>query len=113
MPDPPNLTAFQRDAMRFLAKTGRIYGLGLKRELEDWYGSPVNHGRLYPNLDKLVGAGLVNKGKIDDRTNWYELSERGRTVVEQFHVEYRDGVNAIEEQDPVGQSRKRLEGVTQ
>ncbi|ELZ20434.1 PadR family transcriptional regulator [Natrinema limicola JCM 13563] len=36
-----------------------MYGLAIKRELEDYYGTEVNHGRLYPNLDELVDLGLV------------------------------------------------------
>lgn len=42
----------------------------------------VNHGQLYPTLDDLVGAGLVEKGQIDDRTNSYSLTEEGRDLLE-------------------------------
>ena len=44
----------------------------------------LNHGRLYPNLDKLVEAGYVNRGKIDRRTNWYVISEEGEQALEQY-----------------------------
>lgn len=33
------------------------YGLAVKRELDEYYGSEVNRGRLYPNLDELVEMG--------------------------------------------------------
>ncbi|TKX83790.1 PadR family transcriptional regulator, partial [Halorubrum sp. SS5] len=58
-----------------------MYGLAIKRELEAYYGSEVNHGRLYPNLDDLVDDGLVEKSELDKRTNQYELTEAGHDVV--------------------------------
>lgn len=60
------------------------YGLAIKRELERpyRYQDPVNHGRLYPNLDALVEAGFLEKGQLDDRTNEYRLTDAGRTFLE-------------------------------
>ena len=78
-----NLTAFQQNILAILADEP-LYGLAIKRELESYYGTNVNHGRLYPNLDQLVEMGLVEKGEIDKRTNEYALTDRGReTVLEQ------------------------------
>jgi DNA-binding PadR family transcriptional regulator len=37
---------------------------------------------LYPNLDALVEAGFLEKGKLDDRTNEYRLTEAGRTFLD-------------------------------
>lgn len=71
-----DLTAFQQCILAILAEEAR-YGLAVKRELESYYGSDVNHGRLYPNLDDLVELGLVEKGEIDKRTNEYRLTEKG------------------------------------
>lgn len=75
-----NLTAFQRNILTVLA-SGSTYGLGIKRELESYYGSDVNHGRLYPNLDELVEMGLIEKGEIDKRTNEYTLTDAGSAVL--------------------------------
>jgi DNA-binding PadR family transcriptional regulator len=75
-----DLTAFQQNILVILSSEP-MYGLAIKRELEDYYGTEVNHGRLYPNLDDLVEMDLVNKGELDKRTNEYELTERGREVV--------------------------------
>ncbi len=75
-----NLTAFQQNILAILAEEP-MYGLAIKRELESYYGSEVNHGRLYPNLDDLVGMGLVEKSELDKRTNQYELTEEGRKAV--------------------------------
>lgn len=58
-----------------------MYGLAIKRELEAYYGSEVNHGRLYPNLDDLVDHGLVEKSELDKRTNQYELTDEGHDIV--------------------------------
>ncbi|MCU4718590.1 PadR family transcriptional regulator [Halapricum hydrolyticum] len=70
------LTAFQRNILVILAEEPR-YGLAIKRELEAYYGSEVNHGRLYPNLDDLVEMDLVEKSELDKRTNQYELTDDG------------------------------------
>ena len=72
----PELTAFQQTILTVLAEEPR-YGLAIKRELETYYDSDVNHGRLYPNLDDLVEAGLVEKSQRDKRTNEYALTEAG------------------------------------
>jgi DNA-binding PadR family transcriptional regulator len=75
-----DLTAFQQNILTILAEEP-MYGLAVKRELEAYYGSEVNHGRLYPNLDDLVELGLVEKSELDKRTNQYELTEAGHDVV--------------------------------
>jgi len=72
-----DLTGFQRDVLYALAGLNNPKGLAIKEELDQYYSSPINHGRLYPNLDTLVDKGLVEKGRIDDRTNSYELTQRG------------------------------------
>ena len=74
------LTAFQHNILVILGKEP-MYGLAIKRELEDYYGTEVNHGRLYPNLDELVGMGLVEKSELDKRTNQYELTDDGYDAV--------------------------------
>ena len=74
------LTAFQHNILVILAKEP-MYGLAIKRELEEYYGTEVNHGRLYPNLDELVGLGLIDKSELDKRTNQYELTDDGVAAV--------------------------------
>ena len=72
-----DLTGFQRDLLYVLAGLETPKGLAIKDELEKYYESEINHGRLYPNLDELVDKGLVEKGQIDKRTNAYSLTRRG------------------------------------
>jgi DNA-binding PadR family transcriptional regulator len=74
------LTAFQQAILAILSEEAR-YGLAIKRELEEYYDSEVNHGRLYPNLDDLVSMGLVEKNELDKRTNEYALTEAGHAAI--------------------------------
>ncbi|RBI60629.1 PadR family transcriptional regulator [halophilic archaeon] len=75
-----DLTAFQQNVLIVLAEESR-YGLAVKRELEDYYGEEVNHGRLYPNLDTLIERDLVKKSELDKRTNEYAITEQGMDVL--------------------------------
>jgi DNA-binding PadR family transcriptional regulator len=77
-----DLTAFQRDCLFVIPGLGDPHGLAIRDELEDYYESEVLHGRLYPNLDDLVDAGLVDKGSHDQRTNAYELTDEGRRALQ-------------------------------
>ncbi|MFC6962853.1 PadR family transcriptional regulator [Halocatena marina] len=76
----PELSAFQQRILAILAEEAR-YGLAIKRELEAYYDSEINHGRLYPNLDDLVEMGLVEKSELDKRTNEYALTENGHDAI--------------------------------
>jgi DNA-binding PadR family transcriptional regulator len=75
-----DLTAFQQNILVILSEEA-MYGLAIKRELEDYYDEEVNHGRLYPNLDDLVEMGLVEKSQLDKRTNEYGLTDDGLEAV--------------------------------
>lgn len=85
--DHTDLTAFQVDVLAVAARLesaiDEVYGLAIKRGLEDIHGEEINHGRLYPNLDELTDAGLVEKGEIDARTNSYRVTERGFRLLQQ------------------------------
>ena len=70
------LTAFQRDILYAINKHGEPYGLTIKNELETYYDSEVNHGRLYPNLDELADRGFLVKSQKDKRTNEYQLTDQ-------------------------------------
>lgn len=78
-----DLTRFQLEILYLLGQSSkqREYGLGLKRKLEAYYDDDVNNSRLYPNLNQLVDAGLLNKGVIDKRTNYYGLSDDGAVAI--------------------------------
>jgi DNA-binding PadR family transcriptional regulator len=77
-----DLTGFQRDLLYITAGMDEPHGLAIKEELEDYYGTEIQHGRLYPNLDTLVEKGLLEKGEIDKRTNSYTVTDRGEREIE-------------------------------
>ncbi|ELZ84432.1 PadR family transcriptional regulator [Haloferax elongans ATCC BAA-1513] len=79
-PHASDLTHFQVNILIILAEEDK-YGLAIKRDLETYYGTEVNHGRLYPNLDDLVEMGLVEKTELDKRTNNYSLTSAGEHLL--------------------------------
>ena len=74
------LTSFQRDLLYVIAGMDDPSGQEVKGRLEEILGE-MSHGRLYPNLDALVEEGLVEKGQIDRRTNYYRVTEAGREAL--------------------------------
>ncbi|KYH23903.1 transcriptional regulator PadR-like family protein [Halalkalicoccus paucihalophilus] len=77
-----DLTGFQRDILYVIAGGDEPNGLAIKAELEDYYETEVHHGRLYPNLDSLGNKGLIEKGEVDRRSNYYRLTARGQREIE-------------------------------
>ncbi len=75
------LSGFQRDLLIVIADHDQPSGQQIKADLEDARDEEINHGRLYPNLDVLVNTDYVEKGQIDRRTNYYELTDEGRTAL--------------------------------
>ena len=90
--------------------TDRPYGLSIKRELEVVRGEEVNHGRLYPNLDDLVDAGLLTKTERDKRTNAYGATTE---AAEQFAAWLSDYVGVDADPDDVAEhAREAFESQT-
>ena len=90
-----DLTGFQRDLLYVIAGADEPSGQDVKNEIETYYSSDINHGRLYPNLDTLVNKGFVDKGELDRRTNYYAISEEGRQQIEQrreWEAQYLEGL---------------------
>lgn len=81
MGEMQDLTGFQRDLMFVIARLDEPKGLDVKEVVEQYYGTEVRHGRLYPNLDTLVENGLVDKGQHDRRTNKYVLTGEGEQAI--------------------------------
>lgn len=78
-----DLTGFQRDLLYVIAGADQPSGQDVKDEIESYYSSDINHGRLYPNLDTLVNKELVEKGQLDRRTNYYAISDSGVQRIEE------------------------------
>ena len=77
-----DLTGFQRDLLYVIAGADQPSGQDVKDEIEQYYSSEINHGRLYPNLDTVVNKDLVEKGQLDRRTNYYAITEEGKRAIE-------------------------------
>lgn len=71
------LTSFQRDILYVASGKNEPTGQDIKNELEGKV-EEITHGRLYPNLDTLVEQKYLDKGMIDRRSNYYEVSEKGK-----------------------------------
>lgn len=77
------LSGFRRDCLVVLSGMKTPKGLEIKKELEKYYDGDINHGRLYPNLDKLVEKNLVEKVEVNARSNGYNLTEHGKILIHQ------------------------------
>lgn len=88
-----DLTGFQRDLLYVIGGNDQPHGLAIKEQIEDYYETTIHHGRLYPNLDTLVEHDLVEKGTLDRRTNYYELTTEGERELaarEEWKARYLD-----------------------
>jgi DNA-binding PadR family transcriptional regulator len=74
------LTEFQKNILNVLVGEPK-YGVEVKKALEEYYGEEINHGRLYPNLDKLADRGYVDKLSLDDRKNEYAVTDEARAEI--------------------------------
>ena len=87
-------TGFLRDMLVVISKFDEPpSGQQVMDRMEDIAGyDELTHGRIYPNLDKLVRAGYVDKGEIDRRTNYYKISTKGKHALNRYaeFVEYDD-----------------------
>jgi len=76
------LSRFQIELLAIANTMDEPSGQDIRREYDGVAQAHTNHGRLYPNLKELVATGCMNKGKHDERTNYYECSDKGRDVLE-------------------------------
>ena len=78
------LTAFQYTLLSAANELVEPSGQDIRRYVNSspFHGSDMNHGRLYPNLDTVGDAGLVDKGEHDRRTNYYEITDEGKAALE-------------------------------
>lgn len=73
-----DLSARQRDLLFVVAGIGPASGQEIRRELQTSQDFELLPGALYTNLDELVEAGLVEKGRRNGRSNRYLLTDAGR-----------------------------------
>jgi len=77
-----DLTGFQRDLLYIIAGLDHPSGQQIRRSIEEFVGE-VNHGRLYPNLDTLVERQYIEKGQQNRRANYYEITAKGRSLLQE------------------------------
>ncbi|MFC4987866.1 PadR family transcriptional regulator [Saliphagus infecundisoli] len=78
-----DLTGFQRDLLYVINGFDQPSGQSIGEELQEYYETEINHGRLYPNLDTVVNKDLVEKGQLDRRTNYYTITEAGEEAIQE------------------------------
>jgi DNA-binding PadR family transcriptional regulator len=76
------LTGFQRDLLYVIADLEKPSGQAVKESYENSVNNEISDARLYPNLDTLVNEGLLRKGDLDRRTNYYSITDRGLEALE-------------------------------
>ncbi|WP_380677751.1 PadR family transcriptional regulator [Salinigranum sp. GCM10025319] len=89
-----NLTGFQRDLLYAISSQSKPSGQEIKEILERDV-EEVRHGRLYPNLDTLVEQDYVEKGELDRRTNYYEITEKGEQLLRERREWENDRVDFL------------------
>lgn len=77
-----DLTAFQRDILYTVANFSSLSGAQIHDRLSEVYNEEITQSRVYSNLNQLVSAGLIKKGSFSERTNKYELTDRGKREIE-------------------------------
>ena len=95
----PEFSGFRRDILLVLAFGEPTNGRGLLEDLSSFRDEDVNEGRLYPNLNALVDAGLVEKRENlhDDRSHEFRLDDRGCQCLREHAQRLSGAVNAIDE----------------
>ncbi|MFC6993789.1 helix-turn-helix transcriptional regulator [Haladaptatus sp. GCM10025707] len=83
---PTDLTAFQTVLLCLIHRFEGAEGVTLQNALEGLYPKDINHGRLYPSLDRMVDSGLISKQtkESDKRRKEYALTGRGEWVTEEY-----------------------------
>ena len=83
---PTDLTTFQTYLLCLIYRFETVEGVTLQNALEDLYPEDINHGRLYPSLDRMVESGLISKQtkESDKRRKEYSLTGRGEWVAEEY-----------------------------
>ena len=78
-----DLTGFERDLIVEIYQMDQPSGQSIRRRIEAEHGEDVTSTRLYSNLNDLVDYGLIDKGEQNHRTNYYEVTNDGRRLVEE------------------------------
>lgn len=78
-----SLDGFQRDLLYAVAGMSEPHGPAITEELDGYYETEPNRGRLHPGLDALAETELVDEDRKAKRTNVYTTTSRGESVIEE------------------------------
>ncbi|WP_008526622.1 PadR family transcriptional regulator [Halorhabdus tiamatea] len=79
-----DLSGFQRDILSSIARHGPSNGLDIQGHLRRLYSEDINPPRVYDNLEKLKDKGLIDKSKLDGRSNTYAVTDEGREIMRAY-----------------------------
>lgn len=97
----PELVAVDRDILLTLAHSAPCNGRELLADLETLRNEKIEDARLYPHLNELVEAGLVEKRENyhDNRSHEFRLTDNGRHSLREHAQRVQGAVEAFEEGD--------------
>jgi len=72
-----DITRFQTTLLAAAAADDGQSGKEIAGRVERAHGVSVSNGRLYPSLDGLVDAGLIDQRDTDGRANAHTVTDRG------------------------------------
>jgi len=90
-----DLTGFERDLLVEIYQMDQPSGQAIRGRMEAEHGEDVKDGRLYKNLNDLVDYGLIDKGEQDLRTNYYEITDDGRRLVEETAQSFASATSRV------------------
>jgi len=79
-----DVTNFQMNMLFIISGCDKPKGLAIKAVLQKETDKDVNHGQVYPNLDTLAEKGLIEKGALDKRTNYYQITDAGEKLLDEY-----------------------------
>ena len=96
----PELVGVDRDILLVLARSAPCNGRELLADLETLRNEDIEDARLYPHLNELADAGLVEKRENyhDDRSHEFRLSDDGRHALREHAQRVQGAVEAFEEE---------------
>jgi DNA-binding PadR family transcriptional regulator len=78
-----DLNSSKRDLLVEIYQMDHPSGQAIRHRMQAEHGEDVTTTRLYSNLNDLVDHGLLDKGELDLRTNYYQITNDGRRLVEE------------------------------
>ena len=90
-----DLNSSKRDLLVEIYQLDQPSGQDIRGRMKAEHDEDVDHGRLYPNLNDLVDYGLIDKGEQDLRTNYYEITDDGRRLVEETAQSFASATSRV------------------